>query len=198
MISILPLVEGYSQLHGFSFFWVSSLRFGKTHTHTHKAGLFKTQVSESKCVCTWWLKTQACCKHVTTVNEGTQAAWCWGRQWSLYVSIKHQHADLLHHEKTLIMLMYNEIMWKFVLRLKMYLSHLFSMLHYTLVTSTFLLAYLFQGWEFEKKDIDYLSYDYRDQSTWRQGQSGTLLTITSAGKKRNGSPYSQTKITTAI
>lgn len=63
------------------------------------------------------------------------------------------------------MLMYNEIMWKFVLRLKMYLSHLFSMLHYTLVTSTFLLAYLFQGWEFEKKDIDYLSYDYRDQST---------------------------------
>lgn len=59
------------------------------------------------------------------------------------------------------MLMYNEIMWKLALRLKVYLSHLFSTLHYTLVISTFLLFYLFQGWEFEKKDRIYPSCDLK-------------------------------------
>lgn len=63
------------------------------------------------------------------------------------------------------MLMYNEIMWKFVLRLKVYLSHVFSTRHYTLVISTFLSFHLVQEWEFEKKDRDYSSYDYEDQST---------------------------------
>lgn len=37
--------------------------------HTHKAGLFKTEVGESKCVCTLCLKAQACYKHVTKATK---------------------------------------------------------------------------------------------------------------------------------